>query len=144
MTTDTWQRLESLFTDHPVMKAEPVPFAEIEAASKELGVPFPADYVEFVEKYGGAVVGPLSVIGLRQAIPMGDEETSIVDVTKRFRSDEWPGADSWAVISVDHSGNPYGLASDGAVWLSDHDYDEIIKVADSFETFLRTQCLKAD
>jgi len=75
---------------------------------------------------------------------MGADEGSVVDVTNRFRKDGWAGTDKWAVVSVDHSGNPIGLDSTGAVWLSDHDFGEVVQIADSFEAFIRKRCLGLD
>jgi hypothetical protein len=144
MDKNTWQRLEQLFSESPVMRAEGVDRTEIEIASAVLGIPFPEDYIEFVHRYGGAIVGSASVIGLRHATPMGADEASVVDVTKRFRDDGWVGTEKWAVISIDHSGNPIGLDEEGVVWLSDHDSGEITQLADSFESFVGNYCLGGD
>lgn len=144
MDMDTWQRLEQLFSESPVMRAEGVDRAEIESASASLKIPFPEDYIEFIHRYGGAIIGSVSVIGLRHAIPMGVDEASVVDVTKRFRDDGWAGTEKWVVISIDHSGNPIGLDAEGVVWLSDHDSGEITRLADSFQSFIRNHCLDED
>ena len=50
--------------------------------------------------------------------------------------------EKWAVISMDHSGNPIGLDADGKIWISDHDAGAVQVIANNFESYLRNQCLK--
>lgn len=142
MKARTKGELDALFTRHPILRADGASDAEIDQASKALGILFPSDYRVFLRRYGGAVVGAYSIIGLRLATPMGDEERSVVEVTNRFRSQGWPGTSEWVVFSVDLAGNPIGFSADGSVWISDHDEGAIFKVADSFDAFLWRQCLK--
>jgi hypothetical protein len=108
----------------------------VDAAEKHIGVGFPADYREFLQRYGGAVVGSLPILGLRQAEVMGDDMFAVAAVTDQFRADGWKPTDEWVVISVDLAGNPIGLASDGQVWVSDHEAGETRLVARSFEDFV--------
>ena len=88
------------------------------------------------------MVGPCPILGLRAAEVMDEAESSVVDVTLTYRNEGWPGCDEWYVVSVDHAGNPVGVARDGSVWLSDHDAGETARVADSFEGYLRDACLQ--
>jgi len=141
MRQDTWERLEEMFADAPMMKAEPVSYHEIDEAAQSEGFKLPEDYREFVHRYGGATVGPYSVVGLRAADTMGNDEASAFVMTQRFRSDGWQGTESWLVFSTDHAGNPVGMDVDGAVWISDHDNASIDKLADNFEGYLRKVCL---
>ncbi|MBN2267707.1 MAG: hypothetical protein JW725_05230 [Candidatus Babeliaceae bacterium] len=60
MKNDTWLELEKQFDEFPISKAESVPLDEINNASLLLSIPFPQDYIDFIERYGGAIVGPLS------------------------------------------------------------------------------------
>lgn len=136
MTPQTLQRLDRLFDSYPVLLGGAVPVGEIDVAEQRIGMAFAPDYREFIERYGGAVVGSLPVLGLRQAEVMGDDTFSVVDVTDRFRSDGWSPTEHWAVISMDLAGNPIGLSSDGAVWVSDHDAGEVIMIARTFEDFI--------
>ena len=71
---------------------------------------------------------------------MGNE-WSVVEVNRRYRADRWPGVDGWLIVSADHAGNPMGIAGDGRVWVSDHDSRDLALVAESFEHFLRKECL---
>src|SRR5579859_2355423 len=71
MRNETWQALDDIFFRTPVLKAEEVDCDEIEAAEREVGIVLADDYEEFVCRYGGAIVGPFRVFGLRKAIPMG-------------------------------------------------------------------------
>ncbi len=141
MKNETWQVLDDLFSRMPSLKAEPVDPSEIAAAAAEIGVPLNSDYAAFVTRYGGAIVGPFRIFGLRKAIPMGKNEASFVEVTKGFRRQGWPGVENWAVISVDHAGNPVGLDEEGKVWISDHDAGAMQIIANDFEDYLRRRCL---
>ncbi len=115
----------------------PVSAAEIDAAEQQVGVKFTPDYREFLERYGGGMVGSLPVIGLRQAEVM-DPET-VVEITARFRADGWEQTYEWVIISEDLAGNPIGLTEKGEVWVSDHDFGETVMVAPTFEQFVLQQ-----
>jgi hypothetical protein len=142
MRDETWQILDDTFLRSPVLKAETVETAEVVAAEQDVGIPLPEDYKAFVCRYGGAVVGPFPIFGLRKATPMGRDQASFVDITKGFRRQRWPGVEKLAVISQDHSGNPVGIDSEGRVWISDHDHGALQVIADSFEDYLRKWCLQ--
>jgi len=135
MRPETVRRLDELFSTSPVLLGGgPVSAAEIDAAEQQVGLKFASDYREFVERYGGAIVGSLPVIGLRQAEVMGPE--TVAEITAQFRADGWEPTDEWVVISVDLAGNPIGLTSGGEVWVSDHDFGETVMVAPTFEEFV--------
>lgn len=136
MRPSTWERLEADFRKYPILRGEPVPPEEVARASVELGLQFPDDYRDFVIRYGGAMVGPYPVYGLRPCEVIG-RTYSVVEVNRRYRADPWPGIDDWLIISDDHAGNPMGFAPDGHVWVSDHDDGcRIHLVATDFEAFL--------
>lgn len=134
MKPKTIQRLDDFFAAMPVLVAEGVAQEEVEAAEREVGAAFDADYREFLLRYGGAMVGSLPILGLRQAEVMGPD--TVVDVTARFRADGWSSTERWVVISMDLGGNPIGMAPDGGILVSDHDAGQISKLADSFEEFV--------
>jgi len=142
MRDETWQVLDNIFSRTPILKSEKVEFNEIIAAERKVGIVLEDDYKEFVHRYGGAIVGPFRVFGLRKAIPMGQNEESFVEITNSFRRQHWPGVEKWAVISTDHAGNPVGLDDKGKIWISDHDTHAVQAIAATFEMFLRKQCLK--
>ena len=142
MRTETWDRLDSEFSTFPIMRASEVPTdEEIANASAAIGCRFHRDYVEFLQRYGGAMVGSLPVFGLRPAEVMGDR-WSVVVVTEWFRNQEWPGTSDWYLISDDGFGNPIGVAPNGQVMRSDHDVGEIGVLAQNFEDFLMNHCLR--
>ena len=90
MKSDTFLNLDKLFERMPVLKAgEPVSTQEIDDAERRIGIPLPLDYREFVQRYGGAIVGSLPVLGLRHAEAMPRRAFSVVDMTKRMRADRW-------------------------------------------------------
>lgn len=141
MRDETWQILDDIFSRTPILKAEEVGFDEISAAEREVGVALADDYKKFVLRYGGAIVGPFRVFGLRKAIPMGRNEGSFVEVTNSFRRQHWPGVEKWAIISADHAGNPIGIDAEGKIWISDHDARAVQIIATNFEAYLRKQCM---
>jgi hypothetical protein len=136
MKVDTWQQLEGEFARFPILKAESVPIEEIELASSHLGMPFPNDYSQFIQRYGGAIVGSFPIFGLRQAEPMGNR-WSVIDVNRNYRNQGWAGIDAWLIISADLAGNPIGILPDESVWVSDHDLGSIERLSENFEAFLR-------
>jgi hypothetical protein len=141
MRDDTWERLEAEFSSFPQLRGEEVAAAEIAVAASQLGLPLPDDYRDFVLRYGGGIVGAWPVYGLRPVEPMGNE-WSVVEVNRRYRAEGWRGVDDWLIVSVDHAGNPIGIAKDGRVWVSDHDFGDVAVVAENFEGFLRNQCFQ--
>ncbi len=136
MNPETIRRLDEIFSAMPVLLGGPVPSNEIDRAEQQVGVEFTHDYREFLERYGGAMVGSLPMFGLRQAEVMAGDTFSVVDVTARFRADKWEPTDEWGVVPMDLAGNPIGLTPEGEVWVSDHDSGETRKVAATFEEFL--------
>lgn len=143
MRQDTLMRLRKEFQEFPIIVANSFPTVnEIEQASIELGIPFPNDYVQFLQEFGGATVGPYPIFGLRPVSVMGDEEWSVVKMTKFYRAQPVPGTDKWVVFSEDHAGNPIGFDAKGVVWIHDHDFGGIAQLAESFEDYLRKRCLK--
>ena len=136
MKASTWAQLEKQFEEFPFMKATPVSEEEVNSIEASLGVRFDSDYKQFVLKYGGAVVGPFPIYGLRQAGPMDEEFWSVYNVTMHYRKEHWPGTQDWYVVSSDHSDNPVGITPEGKVISYDHDYGEMVDVAESFEDYL--------
>lgn len=142
MSPETWRAIEAIFSKHPVMRAGPVAYEEIDTASMAIDVRFPEDYREFIHRYGGAIVGPLSIIGLRKAPAMARSESSVIEVTRRFRQQRWQAVENWLIISVDQAGNPIGFDNEGKIWINDHDAGVIEPIAGNFEEFLQKRCLK--
>lgn len=138
----TWQKLEELFTKFPFMKASSVDENEISDAEQKLGIVFDSDYQEFIQRYGGAIVGPYPVLGLRHAEPMDVSQWSVIDVTENYRNEGWCGVEDWYIVSIDHADNPIGIDGKGDVYRSDHDFGVIEKIADSFEDYILS-CLNA-
>ena len=141
MRNETWQALDELFARFPILKSEVVASSEIAAAEGSVGVALAEDYKEFIGRYGGAIVGPYRVFGLRKAPAMGRNEGSFVEVTISFWLQRWPGVEQWAIISADHAGNPIGLDAEGKIWISDHDARAVQAIAENFEAHLREVCL---
>jgi hypothetical protein len=139
---ETIERLDAEFAEFPILRADAPSEAEIARAEQAIGVPFPDDYREFLLRYGGAMVGPYPIFGLRPVGVMGVSHWSVVEVTRHHRSDGVPGVDGWVVISEDQAGNPIGVDREGAIWIHDHDFGGIAPLAGAFEDYLRTHCLK--
>lgn len=114
---------------------------EIEQAAKELGIPFPNDYNEFLQTFGGAMVGPYPFFGLRP-VPVMGRNWSVVEMTKCYRQQSIPEAAHWVVFSEDHAGNPIGFDSNEGIWIFDHDFGGVTRLANSFEDYLLNHCLR--
>jgi len=147
MTPDTVEKLDLMFLESPVMRAEDVPSVqEVETAEQQIGVPFPDDYREFLLRYGGAMVGPYPIFGLRPCHVMGDDQWSVINVTDEYRCKfRRAGIDcisNWIVFSEDHGGNPVGMDATSTVWIHDHDFGGLSELAAGFEDYIRTHCLK--
>ena len=143
MNKDTVDRLDQMFAESPLIRAGDAPAKdEVNAAAHEIGLPFPEGYREFLLRYGGAMVGPYPVFGLRPSDVMEDDRWSVVDVTSEVRSSGLDGVSNWIVFSEDHAGNPVGMDGDGKVWIFDHDFGGVTELAASFEEYIRIQCLK--
>ena len=136
MRPETIQRLDAFFAAHPILVGGSAPQAEIGRAEQRVGMAFDAAYVEFLGRYGGAVVGSLPILGVRRAEVMGNEDY-VDKVTARFRADGWKPTDEWVVISVDLAGNPIGLTGAGEVWISDHDAGETWRLSPTFDDFVQ-------
>ena len=142
MMTDTKERLEERFAESPIVRASNAPSdAEIDEAAQALGVLFDSDYREFVRLYGGAMVGPYPIFGLRPVEVMDDELWAVVTVTERYRETGIAKIAEWYVVSEDHAGNPVGVDAEGKVWTYDHDFGGPAVIASSFEEYLRSKCL---
>jgi hypothetical protein len=137
MRDETWRRIEAEIAEFPGVKqvAGPVTMEEVDAASVALGLPFPPDYREFLLRYGGGFVGPNPIFGVRQVESMGRGST-VLERNRWFKEQRWPGVEEWLIISEDGYGNPYGIAPDGQVWTSDHDFGDIVPIAKGFEDFI--------
>jgi hypothetical protein len=133
------ERLREEAKSFPMMFATGVPDFEIEAAENALGCKFAEAYVRFLREFGGAMVGPEPILGLRRADVMGVDAWSVVETTRRFRAHGWAGVDDWYVVSIDGAGNPIGVGLDGAVYISDHHGGGTQKVAGDFEEFLSSR-----
>lgn len=143
MKTEILNKLDALFASSPILRATELPSdTEISEAAIQLGIPFPADYREFLLKYGGAMVGAYPIFGLRPVKVMDDDLWSVVCVTRRCRERKVPGTEAWIVFSEDHAGNPIGIDRKGTVWIHDHDFGGIMQLAADFEEYLRRKCLK--
>ncbi|WP_010298750.1 SMI1/KNR4 family protein [Candidatus Odyssella thessalonicensis] len=111
---------------------------EITAAQEQLKLKFHKEFVDFLLKYGGGIVGSYYIYGLKRIPLMGNELWSVTQNTDFYKDkQQWPGIEEWYVISEDGLGNPIGIDPEGKVWVSDHDADfEKTKLADNFEEFL--------
>ena len=114
------------------LSGEPVSEAEIAAAEKELGTPFPALYRALLLRFGANCYLGIEIDDLAQVV----ENTKWV--RRHFaRHETLPAGllQQGIAFAGDGSGN-YFMLHDGAVWLPDHDSSKCIQEAESLETFL--------
>jgi hypothetical protein len=136
MKQSTVEALDALFQRHPVLAAGPASGGDMDAVERYAGFALPAEYRQFVHRYGSAIVGPYAVYGVGRSEAMGMNETSVVEVTERFRSKDWPGTQDALVVAIDHTGNAFTIESDGRVRRYDHNSGQSEDVASSFEEFV--------
>lgn len=134
--------METDFQRYRQLWAEPVPDSEVKKLEEYVGFALPEDYKGFVVLFGGAIVGPYSIFGLRSAEAMGTDEASAIVITERFRQKRWPGTEEWLVVSMDQAGNPVGIDLEGRVWIADHDAGAVEVISGTFDEYLRRKCLK--
>lgn len=142
MKQSTILMLDKDYTEFPVLYAGPAPISEITKIEEYANFKLPAEYISFLEKYGGALVGPYPIYGSGAAEAMGAKETSVIEVTERFRQQKWPQSESALVISVDHGGNAILLTPDHKIIRFDHDFGTWEELGDNFEDFLVNWCKK--
>lgn len=142
MNQQTWDQIEAAFDRFPSGRCESISTSEFELAFA--GFELPPDYREFILRYGAGLVGTYPIYGLRLAGAMGTiaRKRTAIDLTLLFRERAWPGAENWFVFTVDQGGMPIGFATDGSVWISDGDNNQIQKLADDFEDFILKWCLR--
>lgn len=121
---------------NPILVAGPVTNAEVNEIQVFAEFQLPKSYCEFVRRYGAAIVGPYPVFGCGASKAMGVMDASVIDVTKRFRADNWPNTDKALVVSTDHAGNAFTLEASGRVNCFDHDCGVSETIFDTFEGFL--------
>lgn len=141
MKQTTIDALEKQFEEFPRSRGIGASESEVQKAEIELGIRFPPDYREFLMRYGAAEVGPYPVYGLSKPACMGNVY-SVVDVTKEFRAAGVDATDDWLIVAEDLAGNYIGIGRDSVVKVWDHDLGGTISLADSFEDFVRRECLR--
>ncbi len=143
MTNTMTNLLDAEFAEFPVLVAGPTSLKVVEDIQDFAGFIVPESYRDFVVRYGGAIVGAYSVFGSGASTAMGTNESSVVEVTNRFRAENWPGSEDALVISMDLAGNAIMLRKDGKIVCFDHDVGETDILALTFEAFIIDFCLKA-
>lgn len=143
MRVETIRQIELAFRDAPMMRADAVPEQdEVDVASQALGMKFPDDYQEFLLRYGGGIVGPYPIFGLRPVELMEEHRWSVVGLTEEIRTSGVNIPFQWVVFSEDLAGNPIGFDATGKIWIYDHDFGGIAELANDFESYLQIHCLK--
>lgn len=146
MKGETIKLLERYFEGHPKDRGTYTPINPQEV-EQELCVEFPGlseAYLEFVRMFGGASIGIYDIYGLRKAENMGNDFGGVVELTKHFRDQNWPGSFRVVIFSFDQGGNPIGLSQDGRVWVHDADFCSSYCIAEDFEEFLRSYALEKE
>jgi len=134
MNVNTIEKLEQFFQINELLRGIPSTELELLEAEQSLNVSFNPDYKQFIQLFGGSMLGYVPIYGLCNAEVM--EDKSVVELSRFFRDDNWPGMEGTYVFSVDQSGNPLTVNSEGKVITFDHDAAEFYIVAESFEALL--------
>lgn len=137
MSTKYSKSLSLYYRENPEDSGGKVTEGEIVHAELKLNKSFSVDYRLYLKKYGGGAFMDCYISGLKKPESMQMKLPDVIEKTKFYKDQDWPGIDDWYIVSDDGFGNPIGIDPDGKVWLSDHDSGfEKVKLADSFEEFL--------
>jgi hypothetical protein len=142
MTPDLIERLDALYKRHAVAVSGPVDVSQISRLEEFARFALPSSYKSFVLLYGAADVGSYPIYGVGHAHVMAKNEGSAQEATVYFRKQNWPGIQNWLIISTNLSGSPIGLTPAGEVWISDHEFGVVERLAATFDLFLAEVCLR--
>ncbi len=143
---DTWDRIGQQILESPGRAASPIDPNELDAAFASNSLQVTADYRDLIVAYGGVLVGGTPIFGMHlpRLIDPIMGMTTAIELTQWFRVLKWPQTDEWLVFRVDN-GDAIGLDRFGKVWVSDQThFKQVVKVAETFEEFLRRWCLHMD
>jgi hypothetical protein len=144
MKRNTIDSLKRGFDRHPILSSGAPDTQLWDSELARLDLTPADDYIEFIRLFGGSIVGSYTIVGVGASPAMGAEESSVVELTRTFRADGWPGTEQWIVFSNDLAGNPIGMDRHGVIWTWDHDSGQTMQLADSFESFLTEHCLASE
>ena len=133
MKESTIKLIDNFFAANPIAKGQPVSEKEINNAEKKLGIKFDKDYISFLRNYGGSVIKATEIYGFRNSELLDD--TDIIEITTEYREENSENND-WLVIGSDYAGNPVAININGNIITYDHDSDEEILLADTFEDYI--------
>jgi hypothetical protein len=140
MRDETWREIDDWLEQYPEDAGGCTSDDEASRAERALGIVFAPDYRAFLLRYGAARLGARDIFGTKKAPALAVDFWSVVDVTKWFRHQKWPKTNDMYVVSMDNTGCPICMASDGRVYLSMIDLGAIDCVADSFEDYVIRYC----
>ena len=137
MTSSLIKKIDSFLSreDNIVFRATPADNDEILMAEKQLSLKFNADYKEFILRYGGAYVG-IAIYAFKNSQML--ENSSVVDLTLKFREELKNIIDGYYVISFDGSGNPILMNKKGEIKIYDHDIGKTSVLAKSLEELINS------
>ncbi|GAA3407688.1 SMI1/KNR4 family protein [Paenibacillus hodogayensis] len=141
MNEELMERLKAFLfrEDNSTLVGSPASQEEIIQAQERLNVRFHADYVHFIQTFGGAYAG-VEVKGFSNGSSLGKE--TVVSLTLGFREQVEEGEPaeeilrSSYVISIDGAGDPIMINPEGQVLMYYHDTGELETLADSFEALI--------
>lgn len=108
---------------------------EVNQAEDELKVKLPADYKEFLLRYGSGAVGEAIILGLKEAAFVATP--SFVEKSIHFREVLPKGYDNFTVIGIDGAGNPVGFNFPNTEIITfDFNFGGKKIIAESFEEYL--------
>jgi hypothetical protein len=137
MQQDTLITLQAYCERNPIDWASPVPREEIRRAEQILGVAFHADYAQFIELVGGAIINGIQHYGLRRCELAAPSSWSVIVRTEESREAFGEAIKEWCIISRDNE-YPVGITSNGEVAGYYYDASAPTKriIASSYEEFL--------
>ena len=141
MMKETWDLLDAEFDPFPRLRGKPVSRDKVYDAVREIGGVPDEDYISFVERYGGGIVGPYRVYGVEPHLASGLGQV-LAEENALMRRGLGKEIEGYMVVSADHAGSPFCIWQDGSVWLFDIEFGGRFFVARCFEEFLRKRCIE--
>jgi hypothetical protein len=137
MQQSTLDALCAYRDQYPIDCAGPIPRKEVRRAEEVLGVRFHADYAEFVELFGGAIINGIQQFGLRRCELAAPNRWSVIVETENCREVYGDAIQDWCIVSADNE-YPVGIMTNGEVagYYYDASPPPVRVIAKSYEDFL--------
>lgn len=135
MQIELLHKLDTYFKKNPIYKGIPSSLQEIKLLESKLKIPLPKDYIQFLNTYGGSVIGSYMIHGIKNSEIIGED--NFIELTKGYIKRGYPLKNTHCVISDDGAGNPIFINSEHMVLIYDHNNAKFEILVENFEEFIK-------